>query len=85
MCGRRRKPPAGPYTGDASTLSLLHMEQLGQVVSRAAGDGYVATPPRVFDSNGTLYAVYDLLERYCNVRWYLPGANWGRSRRGRRP
>lgn len=26
-----------------------------------------------FDEIGTLYAVYDFLERFCGVRWYLPG------------
>lgn len=25
-----------------------------------------------FDEQGTCYAVYDFLERYCQVRWYLP-------------
>ena len=26
-----------------------------------------------YDAVGTLYAVYDFLERFCGVRWYLPG------------
>ncbi len=26
-----------------------------------------------FDAVGSCYAVYDFLERYCGVRWYLPG------------
>jgi len=28
--------------------------------------------PALFDEQGTSYAVYDFLERCCNVRWYLP-------------
>jgi hypothetical protein len=30
------------------------------------------TFPDLFDEQGTCYAVYDFLERYCDVRWYLP-------------
>ncbi|MGD0089952.1 MAG: DUF4838 domain-containing protein [Planctomycetota bacterium] len=29
--------------------------------------------PEVFDEQGTCYAVYDFLERFCAVRWYAPG------------
>ena len=28
--------------------------------------------PGVYDDQGTCYAVYDFLERFCNVRWYGP-------------
>ena len=28
--------------------------------------------PKTFDDQGTCYAVYDFLERFCNVRWYAP-------------
>lgn len=30
------------------------------------------TFPGDFDEQGTVYAVYDFLERFCDVRWYLP-------------
>lgn len=30
------------------------------------------TFPADFDEQGTVYAVYDFLERFCEVRWYLP-------------
>ena len=30
------------------------------------------TLPGFFDPQGTCYAVYDFLERFCNVRWYAP-------------
>ncbi|MBM4031343.1 MAG: hypothetical protein FJ291_06100 [Planctomycetes bacterium] len=28
--------------------------------------------PDLFDEQGTLYAVYDFLERHCDVRWFAP-------------
>jgi len=28
-----------------------------------------------WDAVGTCYAVYDFLERFCDVRWYMPGEN----------
>jgi hypothetical protein len=31
-----------------------------------------ASFPDEFDEQGTCYAVYDFLERFCDVRWYLP-------------
>lgn len=40
---------------------------------RAAFDyANLTTFPDRFTDLGTLYAVYDFLERYCGVRWYLP-------------
>ena len=30
------------------------------------------TWPGIWDEQGTMYAVYDFLERYCNVRWFNP-------------
>jgi len=30
------------------------------------------TWPGIWDEQGTLYAVYDFLERHCNVRWFNP-------------
>lgn len=32
----------------------------------------LATWPDMWDEMGTMYAVYDFLERCCNVRWYNP-------------
>lgn len=34
----------------------------------ASGDGF----PCHFDEQGTLYATYDFLERFLDIRWYLP-------------
>ncbi|MBI3923161.1 MAG: DUF4838 domain-containing protein [Armatimonadetes bacterium] len=32
----------------------------------------VGTWPSIWDEQGTMYATYDFLERYCNVRWFNP-------------
>jgi hypothetical protein len=32
----------------------------------------LGTWPDIWDEQGTMYAVYDFLERYCNVRWFNP-------------
>ncbi len=64
----------GPYRPDKNTLVLMHMEEPGKLATNAAGRGeFQYAPPALFQSNGTLYAVYDFLERYCRVRWYAPG------------
>ena len=51
------------------TLVLMgkDKEDLGRV-DYAAGQTY----PGTFDEQATCFAVYDFLERYCGVRWYLP-------------
>lgn len=42
--------------------------QYSQTPSQQALD----TWPSIWDEQGTMYAVYDFLERYCNVRWFTP-------------
>lgn len=32
----------------------------------------LATWPDMWEETGTMYAVYDFLQRYCNVRWFQP-------------
>jgi predicted secreted protein len=32
----------------------------------------LATWPGIWDEQGTMYAAYEFLERYCNVRWFNP-------------
>ncbi|MBI2302217.1 MAG: DUF4838 domain-containing protein [Armatimonadetes bacterium] len=62
----------GPYTPDEHTLCLYHFdEERGGPVNAVTGRGAVAAPP-LFGENGTLYAVYDFLEKSCDVRWYAP-------------
>ncbi len=63
----------GPYQPDEQTTLLLHCdEQSGPPRNSIAGLASVP-PPGLFGENGTLYAVYDFLERCCGVRWYAPG------------
>lgn len=64
----------GPYEPDARTLLLMHLDEPGKLATNAAADNvFTFAPPGIFQSNGTLNATYDFLERYCNVRWYAPG------------
>ncbi|MCE5241055.1 DUF4838 domain-containing protein, partial [bacterium] len=64
----------GPYEPEARTLLLMHLDEPGKMAANAAAQGeFRFNPPGVFQSNGTLNAVYDFLERYCDVRWYAPG------------
>jgi hypothetical protein len=43
----------------------------GAAVGREASGGRIELPGH-FDPQGSLYAVYDFLERFCAVRWYGP-------------
>lgn len=62
----------GPYEPDADTVALFHFDEAaGPPVNSRPTHG-AAPPPDLFGDNGTLYAVYDFLERYCGVRWYAP-------------
>jgi hypothetical protein len=63
----------GPYPLDENTTALFHGDEPGGPPRNSVPGLDVADPPDLFGSNGTLYAVYDLLERYCDVRWYAPG------------
>lgn len=63
----------GPYQPDAGTLLLMHLDEPGKLATNSVSNEFTFAPPGVFQSNGTLNAVYDCLERYCDVRWYAPG------------
>lgn len=63
----------GPCEPDGATLALLHLDEPGVLARTGAGEAFTASPPPVFQSNGTLYATYDFLEKFCGVRWYAPG------------
>lgn len=71
-----RKPlmPAAPYTADENTLILMNCdgddgfpydssERPRKINRKPPRDGKVAT----------MYAVYDFIEQYMGVRWYMPG------------
>ena len=61
----------GPYEPDAATACLYHFEE-PQSLPVDSVSGTRSALPELFDDNGTLYAVYDFLERFCDVRWYAP-------------
>ena len=63
----------GPYTPDAHTTCLYHFDAAGGYPLDGANTYANAKLPRERGSNGTLFAVYDFLERSCGVRWYAPG------------
>jgi hypothetical protein len=65
--------PSQPYTTDDHTTLLLHCDETAGPARDASGSARGAAIPAPFDENATLYAVYDFLERSCDVRWYAPG------------
>ena len=65
--------PAEPYSPDDRTALLLHCDETAGPARDASGTVRSAAPPDPFDQNATLYAVYDFLERACDVRWLAPG------------
>lgn len=56
------------------TLVLMgrDKQERGPVTYDEADPFRFQTWPDLFDEQGTLYAVYDFLERFCGVRWYSP-------------
>jgi hypothetical protein len=63
----------GPYETDDATAVLLHCDEGRGFPRDSSGRGGLSVPPPDwYAERGTLNAVYDFLERYCEVRWYLP-------------
>lgn len=65
----------GLYALDERTAVLMHFDEPQGLPSDEAEPlrpSRPIDPPPHFDEQGTCYAVYDFLERYCDVRWYLP-------------
>ncbi len=63
----------GPPTADADTTLLVNFDEGRGAPADAGPDRRVVEPPWYFEDRGTLDAAYDFLERFCGVRWYLPG------------
>ena len=65
-----KEAAGGPYEPDAATVCLYHFDELQgfPIDSVKAADSL----PDPYGDNGTLYATYDFLERFCDVRWYAP-------------
>ena len=73
-----RKPEVdaagGPYGTDVSTALLLHFDEGHGAPRDSSGHPQpLGQPPDWFDEKGSLDATYDFLERFCGVRWYVPG------------
>ncbi|MDY0169086.1 MAG: DUF4838 domain-containing protein [Thermoguttaceae bacterium] len=61
------------FTPDALLLVGRDKDDRGAVQYTHTPDQQALdTWPSIWDEQGTLYAVYDFLERYCNVRWFNP-------------
>ena len=64
--------PSEPFTKDADTTVLLHCD--GSPEEPTATLEMIRVLPSRNGEIGTLYAVYDILEKAAGVRWYAPGA-----------
>ena len=64
--------PSAPFTKDADTTVLLHCD--GSPEEPTATLEMIRVLPSRNGEIGTLYAVYDILEKAAGVRWYAPGA-----------
>ena len=65
--------PSAPAALDAHTGCLFRFDEERGLPRNETGGLSGAPPPELFAENGSLYAVYDFLERFCDVRWYAPG------------
>jgi hypothetical protein len=66
----RREP--GRTTTDETLASLRHKIDYWKTVGRPERSVGEMELPGLYDDQGTCYAVYDFLERFCGVRWYGP-------------
>lgn len=64
--------PSAPFAKDADTTVLLHCD--GSPEEPSAMLEMIRVLPSRNGEIGTLYAVYDILEKAAGVRWYAPGA-----------
>lgn len=64
---------SAPCTPDAATGLLLHLDEGTGAPQDATGNETLTDIPGLFEAKATLWAVYDFLERYADVRWYGPG------------
>jgi len=64
--------PTAPAAADAETVALFHFDEKDGAPQDCSSARNDATPPGLYEERGTLDAVYDFLERFCDVRWYAP-------------
>jgi hypothetical protein len=73
-------PPAADWASrprpiDAGTVVRLSFDEDSGPPRELSGRRRTVTPPSLddaFEPQSTCYAVYDFLERWCDVRWYAP-------------
>jgi hypothetical protein len=65
--------PQSPFRAKDNTIVLLDFDEDSGVPREKSGLIRTNLPPDAFAQQGTCYAVYDFLERFCKVRWYAPG------------
>lgn len=58
---------------DVDTALLLPLDEESGMPRDTSGQFRPVPLPGAYDGQGTCYAVYDFLERYCGVRWFAPG------------
>ena len=66
----RREP--GRTINDQTLADLRHKIDYWKTVQLPERGSLELELPGVFDDQGTCYATYDFLERFCGVRWYGP-------------
>ena len=66
----RREP--GRTINDQRLADLRHKIDYWKAVGLPDRGSLELELPGVFDDQGTCYATYDFLERFCGVRWYGP-------------
>ncbi len=77
---RAAHPPAADWATrvratDADTLARLSFDESSGPPRELSGRPRAAAPPALEENmtpQATCYAVYDFLERFCDVRWYAP-------------
>lgn len=62
----------GRTLGDERLADLRHRIDYWKAVELPGRGSLEIELPGMFDDQGTCYAVYDFLERFCGVRWYGP-------------
>lgn len=70
-----RKPAVStkPFETDEATLALLHLDGRDAAWDSSEYPRVSPNEPPRNDTVSTLYAVYDFLEKSCDVQWYFPG------------
>jgi hypothetical protein len=69
---KENRAELGRSTYGDTLASYRHTIDYHKATGRSAQGAKPITLPGLFDDQGTCYATYDFLERYCGVRWYGP-------------